>query len=69
MLYSLYSLVITHKSAVTFRPINLTTEITEEQGLEGITQVSDGTGPYKCTKGELDGAIVLEAYDDAVAIW
>jgi peptide/nickel transport system substrate-binding protein len=36
----------------------------EEQGLEGMVKASDGTGPYKCTKWELDGEIVLEAFDD-----
>lgn len=36
----------------------------EEQGLDGMMEASDGTGPYKCTKWELDGEIVLEAYDD-----
>jgi peptide/nickel transport system substrate-binding protein len=36
----------------------------EEKGLEGMVRESDGTGPYRCTKWELDGEIVFEAYED-----
>ena len=36
----------------------------EEKGLEGMVKEADGTGPYRLTKWELDGKIVLEAYED-----